>query len=93
VVGPSPRSGEVDAPPRSRSSLSPESGEAETIVRGQGRDRALGSGEAEFVVFRGRARVRALGSGEAEFVVFRNRARVRALGSGEVEFVVFRGRA
>jgi hypothetical protein len=42
--------------------------------------RALGSGEAEFVVFRGRGRVRALGSGEAEFVVFRGRARVRALG-------------
>jgi hypothetical protein len=54
---------------------------------------ALGSGEAEFVVFRGRARVRALGSGEAEFVVFWGRARVRALGSGEAEFVVFRGRA
>jgi hypothetical protein len=28
--------------------------------------RALGSGEAEFVVFRGQGRVRALGSGEAE---------------------------
>jgi hypothetical protein len=45
--------------------------------------RALGSGEAEFVVFRGRGRVRALGSGEAEFVVFRGR--VRALGSDEAE--------
>jgi hypothetical protein len=66
--------------PRSRSSPSPGSGEAETVVRGQGWVRALGSGEAEFVVFRGRARVRALGSGEAEFVVFRGRARVRALG-------------
>jgi hypothetical protein len=42
--------------------------------------RALGSGEAEFVVFRGQDRVRALGSGEAEFVVFRDRGRVRALG-------------
>jgi hypothetical protein len=75
--------------PRSRSCPSPESGEAETIVRGQGRVRALGSGEAEFVVFRGRARVRALGSGEADF---RGRARVRALGSGEAEFAIFRGR-
>jgi hypothetical protein len=63
------------------------------LLRGRGRVRALGSGEAEFVVFRGRARVRALGSGEAEFVVFRGRARVLALGSGEAEFVVFRGRA
>jgi hypothetical protein len=79
--------------PRSRSSLSPGSGEAETVVRGQGRVRALGSGEAEFVVFRSRGRVRALGSGEAEFVVFWGRARVRALGWGEAEFVVFRGRA
>jgi hypothetical protein len=61
------------------------------VFRGQAR--ALGSGEAEFVVFRGRAQVRALGLGEAEFVVFRGRARVRALGSGEAEFVVFRGRA
>jgi hypothetical protein len=71
--------------PRSRSSPSLGSGEAETVVWGRGRVLALGSGEAEFVVFRGRARVRALGSGEAEFVVFRGRARVRALGSGEAE--------
>jgi hypothetical protein len=71
--------------PRSRSSPSPGSGEAETVVWSRDRVRALGSGEAEFVVFRGRARVRALGSGEAEFVVFRGRARVRALGSGEAE--------
>jgi hypothetical protein len=78
--------------PRLRSSPSPGSGEAETVVRGQGWVRTLGSGEAEFVVFRGRARVRALGLGEAEFVVFRSRGRVRALGSGEAEFVVFRSR-
>jgi hypothetical protein len=72
--------------PWSRSSPSPGSGKAETVVfRGRDRVRALGSGEAEFVVFRGRARVRALGSGEAEFVVFRGRARVRAIGSGEAE--------
>jgi hypothetical protein len=73
--------------PRSRSSPSPASGEAETVVWGRGRVRALGSGEAEFVVFRGRARVRALGSGEAEFVVFQSRGRDggRALGSGEAE--------
>jgi hypothetical protein len=80
--------------PWSRSSPSPRSGEADTVVfRGRGRVRALGSGEAEFVVFWSRGRVRALGSGEAESVVFRGRARVRALGSGEAEFVVFRGRA
>jgi hypothetical protein len=55
------------------------------------RVQALGTGEAEFVVFWGRGRVRALGSDEAEFVVFRGRGRVRALGSGKAEFVVFRG--
>jgi hypothetical protein len=51
VVGPSPRSGEAEAPPRSRSCPSPGSGEAETVFRGRGCVRALGSGEAEFVVF------------------------------------------
>jgi hypothetical protein len=60
--------------------------EVESVFRGRGRVRALGSGEAESVVFRGRGRVRALGSGEAEFVVFRSRGRVRALGSGKAEF-------
>ena len=79
-VGPRPRLGDVEAPPRSRSSLSSVAvveseplGRArrKSFGRGQGGVRALGSGEAEFVVFRGRARVRALGSGGAEFVVFR----------------------
>jgi hypothetical protein len=42
VVGPCPRLGDVEAPPRSRLSLSSEA-ESEP----------LGSGEAEFVVFRG----------------------------------------
>jgi DNA-binding transcriptional LysR family regulator len=59
-------------------------GEAEFVVQGRDEGRALGSGEAEFVVFRSRGRVRALGSGEAEFVV-RGRDRGRALGSGEAE--------
>jgi hypothetical protein len=102
VVGPSPGSGEVEAPLRSRSSLSsvveveskPRVGRGGVLrLPGPRPSPSPGSGEAEFVVFRGRARVRALGSGEAEFVVFQGRARVRALGSGEAEFVVFRGRA
>jgi hypothetical protein len=94
VVGPSPGSGEAEAPPRSWSSLSSVvEVEPEPWV-GRGGDRRLpesrlspspGSGEAEFVVFRGRGRVRALGSGEAEFVVFWGRGRVRALGSVEAE--------
>jgi hypothetical protein len=72
--------------PRSRSSPSPGVGRGGVCrLPGPSQVRALGSGDAEFVVFRGRARVRALGSGEAEFVVFRGRARVRALRSGEAE--------
>jgi hypothetical protein len=94
-----PRPGDVGVPPKLGSNLSsvaetePEPlGRAgrKSFGRGQGGVRALGLGEAEFVVFRGRARVRALGSGGAEFVVFRVLARVRALGSGGAEFTVFR---
>ena len=80
VAGLCPRQGDVGAPPKPRLSLSSVA-EAESepwgrarrrsFGRGQGGVRALGSGEAEFVVFRGRARVRALGSGGAEFAVFR----------------------
>jgi hypothetical protein len=55
--------------PRSRLSPTPGLGETETVFRGRGCVRALGSGEAE-TVFRGRGCVRALGSGEAESVVF-----------------------
>jgi hypothetical protein len=89
VVGPSPGSGEAEAPPRSGSSRSSEVKVMSKPWVGRGGVRRLPgprpspipeSGEAEFVVFRDRARVRALGSGEAEFVVFRGRARVRALG-------------
>jgi hypothetical protein len=73
--------GGVRCLPEPRPSLSPGSGEAESVVFwSRGRVRALGSGEAEFVVFWSRGRVRALGSGEAEFVVFWSQGRVRALG-------------
>jgi hypothetical protein len=78
VAGPRPRLGDVGAPPKLGSNLSSVA-EAEpeplgrarqkSFGRGQGGVRALGSGEAEFVVFRGRARVRALGSGGAEFAM------------------------
>jgi hypothetical protein len=80
--------GGVRCLPEPRPSLSPGSGEAESVVFwSRGRVRALGSGEAEFVVFWSRGRVRALGSGEAEFVVFWSQGRDggRALGSGEAE--------
>jgi hypothetical protein len=53
VVGPSPRSGEAEAPPRSRLSPSPGSGEAESVFRGRvralGRARRRPSSEAEAV--------------------------------------------
>jgi hypothetical protein len=62
VAGLRPRLGDVEAPPKPRSSLS-SLAEAESeplglarqrsFVRGQGGVRALGSGEAEFVVFWG----------------------------------------
>jgi hypothetical protein len=70
VAGLRPRLGDVEAPPKPRSSPSsvaevgvraPGSGEAEIVGWCRGGVRALGSGEAGFVVFWGRARVRALG--------------------------------
>jgi hypothetical protein len=70
VVGPSPGSGEAEAPPRSGTSRSSEVKVVSEPWVGRGRVRRLpgpspspspGSGEAEFVVFRGRSRVRALG--------------------------------
>ena len=63
VAGMRPRLGDVEAPPKPRSSLSSVAeveseplGRArrKSFGRGQGGVRALGSGEAEFVVFRGR---------------------------------------
>jgi hypothetical protein len=100
VVGPSPGSGEAEAPPRLRSSLS--SGvEVESDPRvGRGGDHCLRPRPSPSPGV-GRGGVRRLpgprpspspGVGEAEFVVFRGQGRVRALGSGEAEFVVFRGR-
>jgi hypothetical protein len=58
VAGLCPRSGDVEAPPKPRSSLS-SMAEAEPL--GRARRRLFG---------RGLGGVRALGSGEAEFVVF-----------------------
>jgi hypothetical protein len=59
------------------------------LLRGRGRGRALGSGEAESI-FRGRGGGRVLGSGEAESI-FRGRGGGRALGSGEAELPVVPG--
>jgi hypothetical protein len=80
VAGLCPRSDDVGAPPKPGSSLSsvaeaepdsPGRARRRSFGRSPGGVRALGSGEAEFVVFRVLARVRALGSGGAEFAVFR----------------------
>jgi hypothetical protein len=73
VVGLRPRLGDVEAPPKPRSSLSSVA-EAESEPLGRARRRSFG---------RGQGGVRALGSGEAEFVVFWGLARVRALGRAE----------
>ena len=60
VAGLRPRLGDVEAPPKPRSSLSSVA-EAEPEPLGRARRRSFG---------RGQGGVRALGSGEAEFVVF-----------------------
>jgi hypothetical protein len=60
VAGLRPRSGDVGAPPKPRSSLSSVA-EAESEPSGRARRRSFD---------RGLGRVRALGSGETEFVVF-----------------------
>jgi hypothetical protein len=79
VVGPCPRLGDVEAPPRSRSSLSSEA-EVESEPLGRARRRPSAEARAESEPWVGRGGVRRLpgpspspspGSGEAEFVVFR----------------------
>ena len=94
VAGLRPRLGDVEAPPKPRSSLS-SMAEAESEPLGRARRRSsteaesepLGLGEAEFVVFRDLSPSPSPGSGEAEFVVFRGLARVRALGRAERSFL------
>jgi hypothetical protein len=73
VAGLCPRSGDVEVPPKPRSSLS-SMAEAEAEPLGRARRRSFGGGQGG---------VRALGSGEAKFVVFWGLARVRALGRAE----------
>jgi hypothetical protein len=79
VVGPRPRLGDVEAPPRSRSSLSSEA-EVESEPLGRARRRLSTEARAEFEPWVGQSGVRRLpglspspspGSGGAEFVVFR----------------------
>jgi hypothetical protein len=91
VVGPRPRLGDVEAPPRSRSSLSSVA-EVESEPLGRARQRPSAEARAESEPWVGRSGLRRLpglspspspGSGGAEFAVFRGLARVRALGRAE----------
>jgi hypothetical protein len=92
VAGLSPRLGDVEAPPKPRSSLS-SMAEIESEPLGRARRRSSSSGaEPESEPWVGRSGVRRLpglspspspGSGGAEFAVFRDLARVRALGRAE----------
>jgi hypothetical protein len=79
VAGPRPRLGDVEAPPRSRSSLSSEV-EVESEPLGRARRRPSAKARAESEPWVGRSGVRRLpglspspspGSGGAEFAVFR----------------------
>jgi hypothetical protein len=92
VAGPRPRLGDVEAPPRSRSSPSSVT-EVESEPLGRARRSLSSSGaEPKSEPWVGRSGIRRLlglspspspGSGGTEFAVFRGLARVRALGRAE----------
>jgi hypothetical protein len=92
VAGPRPRLGDVEAPPRSRSSSS-SMAEVESEPLGRARRSSSSSGaEPKSEPWVGRSGVRRLlglspspspGSGGAEFAVFWGLARVQALGRAE----------
>jgi hypothetical protein len=91
VAGLRPRLGDVEAPPKPRSSLS-SMAKTESEPLGRARRRSSAEARAESEPWVGRSRVRRLlglspspspGSGGAEFAVFWDLARVRALGRAE----------
>jgi hypothetical protein len=95
VAGLRPRLGDVEAPPKPRSSLSSVA-EAESEPLGRARRRSSAEARAESEPWVGRSGVRRFPglspspsprSGGAEFVVFRGLARVRALGRVERSFL------
>jgi hypothetical protein len=96
VAGLHPRLGDVEAPPKLRSSLSSVA-EVESEPWGRAKRSSSSSGaEPESEPWVGRSGVRRLpglspspspGSGGAEFVVFRDLARVRALGRAKRSFL------
>jgi hypothetical protein len=99
MVGPCPRLGDVEAPPRSRSSLSSEA-EVESEPLGRARQRPSAEARAESEPW-GRAKRSSSSSGvEPESEPWVGRSGVRRLpglslspspGSGGAEFAVFRG--
>jgi hypothetical protein len=101
VAGPRPRLGDVEAPPRSRSSPSSVA-EAESKPPGRARRRPLAEARAEFESW-GRAKRSSSSSGaEPKSEPWVRRSGVRRLpglcpspspGSGGAEFAVFRGLA
>jgi hypothetical protein len=101
VVGPRPRLGDVEAPPRSRSSLSSVA-EVESEPLGRARRRLSAEAKAESEPW-GRVKRSSSSSGaEPESEPWVGRSGVRrlpglspspSLGSGGAEFAVFRGRA
>jgi hypothetical protein len=92
VVGLRPRLGDVEAPPKPRSSLSsmaeaesepPGSGEAEVVRQGLSPCPSPGVGRSGVRRLPGLSPSPSPGSGGAEFAVFQDLARVRALGRAE----------
>jgi hypothetical protein len=101
VVGPCPRLGDVEAPPRSRSSLSSEA-EVESQPLGRARRRPSAEARAESEPWGRAKRSLSFSGAEPESEPWVGRSGVRRLlglspslspGSGEAEFVVFRGGA
>jgi hypothetical protein len=99
VVGPCPRLGDVEAPPRSRSSLSSEA-EVESEPLGRARRRLSAVARAESEPWDRAKRSSSPSGVEPESKPWIERSRVRRLpglspslspGSGGAEFAVFRG--
>jgi hypothetical protein len=83
-----PRLGDVEAPPKPRSSPSPRVGRGGDCRLVPGRSPSPGVGRSGVRRLLGPSPSPSPGSGEAEFAVFWGRAQVRAL--GRAEFAVFR---
>jgi hypothetical protein len=88
VAGLRPRLGDVEDPPKPRSSPSPRVGRGGDCRLVPGRSPSPGVGQSGVRRLLGPSPSPSPGSGEAEIIVFWGRAQVRAL--GRAEFAVFR---